>query len=80
MTIGQNGEIRPREAGKGRNPPDREEQHRLIIGIQNARVAQRDAASLLHEERLKFSDVIDGRGAEELPDVNSDQRKMKTAK
>jgi type I restriction enzyme M protein len=53
-------------------PPDREDQKRLIAGIQEARLNQRRAAALLHDELLRFSDIIDGRGAEELPELNGE--------
>lgn len=53
-------------------PPDREEQKRLIAGIQGARLNQRCAAALLHDELLRFSDIIDGRGTEELPELNGE--------
>jgi type I restriction enzyme M protein len=51
-------------------PPNRDEQIRLIARIEAARANQKRAAELLREEFLRFSDVIDGRGAEELPEVN----------
>ena len=51
-------------------PPDHEEQRHLISGIHAARLNQRQATTSLHEEFLRFSSVIDGRGAEELPEVN----------
>jgi hypothetical protein len=33
---------------------------------------QRRAAGLLHDELLRFSDIIDRRGAEELPELNGE--------
>jgi len=51
-------------------PEDRAEQRRLMAGIQGARVSLRDATRQLHSEFLGFSDVIDGRGMEELPSTD----------
>jgi type I restriction enzyme M protein len=53
-------------------PATLEEQRKLIAGIQAARLNQRHAADSLHQELVRFSDVIDGRGAEELPEVNGE--------
>lgn len=53
-------------------PPDPEEQKRLITGIQAARKRQRAAADTLRLEAIEFDDVIDGRGAEELPAIEAD--------
>lgn len=50
-------------------PPTREEQRRLIKGIEAARVDQRAAVEMLRAEMLRFSDVIDGRGMLELPEI-----------
>jgi type I restriction enzyme M protein len=50
-------------------PPDAEEQRRLIAGISAARAGLRQAGDALRREFLNFSDFIDGRGNEELPDV-----------
>jgi type I restriction enzyme M protein len=50
-------------------PATREEQHNLISKILDARTAQRGAATILAQEMIRFSDVIDGRGDEVLPDV-----------
>jgi|SRR5450755_1278444 len=50
-------------------PEDVNEQRRLIDGVQSAREGQRLAIDMLRQEMIKFSDVIDGRGAEELPEV-----------
>ena len=50
-------------------PPDAAEQRRLIAGITTARVGMRLAAETLRQQLLAFSDLIDGRGAEELPEV-----------
>ncbi|KQY13679.1 hypothetical protein [Rhizobium sp. Root482] len=50
-------------------PPNRIEQRELIEEIMVARNAHRGATGKLAEELLKFSDLIDGRGDEELPDL-----------
>jgi type I restriction enzyme M protein len=54
-------------------PPDHEEQERLISEIIAAQQGQRDAADRLKRELLLFSDLIDGRGTEELPDVSDNE-------
>jgi type I restriction enzyme M protein len=54
-------------------PPDAAEQRRLIAGITTARTGMRQAADTLRQQLLAFSDLIDGRGAEELPDVVEDE-------
>lgn len=54
-------------------PPDVDEQRRLVAAIVAARENQRDAASVMRAEMLAFSDLIDGRGEEELPDVPADE-------
>ncbi|MGY4255083.1 hypothetical protein ACVI1L_002151 [Bradyrhizobium sp. USDA 4516] len=53
-------------------PPTRDEQHALIAEILRARAAQRGAANILAQEMLRFSNVIDGRGDEVLPEVTED--------
>lgn len=53
-------------------PPTRLEQRALISEILSARGAQRNATSRLTQELLRFSDLIDGRGDEELPQVADD--------
>lgn len=53
-------------------PEDPIEQQRLISGMQAARLNQKEASERLHDELLKFSDVIDGRGIEELPVVEDE--------
>jgi len=53
-------------------PPDRQEQARLIAGIQEARTNLRLAAATLDQALFDFSDVIDGRGAEVLPEINGE--------
>lgn len=50
-------------------PEDVNQQRRLIDGIQRARETQRVAIDTLRQEMVDFSNVIDGRGAEELPEV-----------
>ncbi|MGO9017106.1 MAG: hypothetical protein ACLQVJ_02030 [Syntrophobacteraceae bacterium] len=50
-------------------PESRDEQERLIEGIQQARLGQRTAADTLRHEFNRLSDLIDGRGDEELPDI-----------
>jgi type I restriction enzyme M protein len=51
-------------------PPDRAEQERLIAEIASAREQQREASETLRTALAAFSDRIDARGAEELPDVD----------
>ena len=51
-------------------PPDRVTQKRLIEGIIAARQGQQSAAAVLRLEMAKLNDVIDGRGDEELPDID----------
>ena len=53
-------------------PQSRREQERLVQGIQRARAGQRTAADTLRHEFNAFSDLIDGRGDEELPDIPED--------
>jgi type I restriction enzyme M protein len=50
-------------------PTTRDEQHALIAEILKAQATQRGAASTLAHEMLRFSNIIDGRGDEVLPDV-----------
>jgi type I restriction enzyme M protein len=50
-------------------PPTRDEQHALIAEILKARAARRTAANSLAHEMRRFSNIIDGRGNEVLPDV-----------
>ena len=49
-----------------------DEQERRIERIQQARIGQRTAAETLRHEFNQFSDLIDGRGDEELPDIPED--------
>jgi type I restriction enzyme M protein len=53
-------------------PPTRDEQMRLVSRIVDARTSQRTAGEQLKAEMLLFSDLIDGRGFEELPEVAAD--------
>ena len=55
-------------------PGDLEEQNRLIASIQEARQRQSTATELLRSEFSRFSDMIDGRGDEELPGVNEEDQ------
>lgn len=50
-------------------PPTRREQRALVQAIIDVRAAQRTAGDQLRTEMLRFSDLIDGRGDEELPAV-----------
>lgn len=50
-------------------PPTRQEQRALVQSIVAVREAQRDAGDRLRQEMLRFSDLIDGRGDEELPAI-----------
>lgn len=52
-------------------PPSKKEQARLIRGILGSRQEIRGAGKKLHDEMLVFSDLIDGRKGEELPDVDA---------
>lgn len=54
-------------------PPDHAEQHTLITNIMTARTNQQAAKNALLHELLEFSAVIDGRGGEQLPDVEEDE-------
>ena len=51
-------------------PATREEQRDLVQAILIARGAQRNSGERLKQEMLCFSDLIDGRGDEELPSVD----------
>nr|EES53882.1 MAG: probable N-6 DNA methylase [Leptospirillum ferrodiazotrophum] len=50
-------------------PPDLAEQKQLIEKIRESRMAQLDALSLFRKEMLAFSDLVDGRYDEELPEI-----------
>jgi type I restriction enzyme M protein len=52
-------------------PEDVNEQRRLIANILVARQDQRLSAERLSQELLDFSAVIDGRGTEELPEIDA---------
>jgi type I restriction enzyme M protein len=52
-------------------PPDRDEQARLTAGLRTARQGLRVATEGLRREMINLSTLIDGRGNEELPDVNN---------
>lgn len=47
------------------------EQHALIAALRTAKQGQREAIAALRTEMLNFSDVVDGREDEELPEVES---------
>lgn len=51
-------------------PPDKAAQKNLIQGVIAARLSQQQAVAHMKEEMSKFSDLIDGRGDEELPEVD----------
>jgi type I restriction enzyme M protein len=53
-------------------PADRKMQAELISGLVNARGKLKQANLDLRGAMLSFSDIIDGRGAEELPEVEAD--------
>jgi type I restriction enzyme M protein len=53
-------------------PQSRDEQERLIEGIQQARQGQRTAVDTLRHEFNQLSDLIDGRGDEDLPGIPDD--------
>lgn len=50
-------------------PPDPAEQRKLISEITQPQLGMKHAAKTLREQLLAFSDIIDGRGDEELPEV-----------
>lgn len=52
-------------------PADLEVQRSMIDPILDARRTQRRASELLHEQLLRFSALIDGRGDEELPTLGA---------
>jgi len=54
-------------------PEDQDEQRGLIAGIVAARAGMRQASEALRQELLEFSDLIDGRGTEELPELSEDE-------
>ena len=54
-------------------PAAQKEQRRVIAAITAARQGIRQAAETLRHELLAFSDLIDGRGEEELPKVSEEE-------
>jgi len=50
-------------------PDNIEEQQRIIATIRDAKRLQREAVSLIRENMLSFSDLVDGRHDGELPEV-----------
>jgi hypothetical protein len=50
-------------------PADPGEQERLTAEIEQARASQNRASAALRAALTAFSDVVDGRGDEELPEV-----------
>jgi type I restriction enzyme M protein len=54
-------------------PADPETQRQLIAEIQEARMQAKDAAVLLKRKMLALSNIIDGRGEEELPEIAPDE-------
>jgi type I restriction enzyme M protein len=52
-------------------PTDTQEQERLTGEIAQARVTQNQASAALRAALTTFSDIVDGRGDEELPEVDS---------
>jgi hypothetical protein len=51
-------------------PPDQDTQQELIAEILDAKIGQRDAQGFLKQALTRFSDLIDQRGEEELPEVD----------
>jgi type I restriction enzyme M protein len=54
-------------------PESEAEQRTMIAGILKARENQSSAVETLQQKLIKFSDLIDGRGTEELPEVESEE-------
>ena len=52
-------------------PAEPREQQRMTAAIVQARQSQRNASERLRREMLAFSDIIDGRGVEELPELDN---------
>ncbi|MFN2456180.1 MAG: N-6 DNA methylase [Pyrinomonadaceae bacterium] len=50
-------------------PPDKETQRQLVKDVMAAKYGQREAQNTLRQSMAAFSDLIDGRGDEELPDI-----------
>ncbi|HUY32149.1 MAG TPA: N-6 DNA methylase [Pirellulales bacterium] len=61
------------EALKVSFPADKDEQRRLINRIQSARGQLRSAADLVKQEMNNLSDIIDGRGQQELLEIVADE-------
>ena len=55
-------------------PKSKAEQYRLIDGILRARENQKMAAQTQRQELVEFSNLIDGRGTEELPEVENENQ------
>lgn len=54
-------------------PPNKSDQESIIMNIENARREQRAAAEELQRAFSAFSDLVDGRGDELLPEVEDDE-------
>lgn len=54
-------------------PASPEAQRQLIAEIQEARSQAKDAAALLKRRMLALSNIIDGRGEEDLPEISEDE-------
>ena len=54
-------------------PDSADEQRRLIASIVAARAGMRQASETLRQELLAFSDLIDGRGTEEIPELQEEE-------
>lgn len=54
-------------------PENADEQRRLIASIVAARAGMRQASETLRQELLAFSDLIDGRGTEEIPELQEEE-------
>ncbi|HEX8707338.1 MAG TPA: N-6 DNA methylase [Pyrinomonadaceae bacterium] len=50
-------------------PPDKDTQRQLVKDVMAAKYGQREAQNTLREAMAAFSDLIDGRGDEELPEI-----------
>lgn len=53
-------------------PADPAEQNQLVADVFAARAGQAEASASLRQALMAFSDLIDGRAGEELPDVEAD--------
>ena len=53
-------------------PEDRDEQARLMAGVQAARTSLRGATQDLQHQLFQFSDMIDGRGTEDLRSLHNE--------